>query len=83
MADDTTPNITYELEGNKYDVLKLSQEAQSSYYVILEVEQEIRTLKKRIAVSLNLLVSIAKGYIDGVDSPPLEKFPSFWPQLKP
>ena len=50
MADDTTPNITYELEGNRYDVLKLSQEAQSSYYVILEVEQEIRTLKKRIAV---------------------------------
>jgi len=50
MADNTTSNITYELEGNKYDVLKLSQEAQSSYYVILEVEQEIRTLKKRIAV---------------------------------
>jgi len=45
-----TPSITYKTDDGLYDVLKLNQDAQGYYSVIVECTNEVKALRKRIAV---------------------------------
>jgi hypothetical protein len=50
MTEENNPQVTYKTDNGTYDVLQLSQDAQSLFNVIVECTNEINNLRRRIVV---------------------------------